>query len=200
MAELPKVCGYLHMPAQSGADRILKAMNRNYTAAEYLSLIKKAKEMVPGIAIAGDFIVGFPGETDEDFAETVNLVKEAEYKNCFVFKYSPRPGTNADKRLEDSVSDEVKKERNNKLLAIQTEISGRFTSQFNGQTVKVLVEGVSKKGHLDMAENDNQPQLIGRTATDVIVVFNGPESLAGGFANVKITKTSPLTLFGKLVE
>ena len=198
MAELQKACNYLHMPAQSGSDKILRAMNRNYTAEQYLGLLAKARAMVPGIAIAGDFMVGFPGETEEDFQDTVELVKKARYKNCFVFKYSPRPGTTADKRLEDNVPFEVKKKRNIKLLAVQEEISRELSREFLGRTVRVLVEGLSKKPHLDSAGGQNLPQLVGRTAKDWIVVFNGPESLAGDFAKVKITRVSPLTLFGEL--
>ena len=198
MAELPKVCRYLHIPAQSGSNRILKAMNRNYTAAEYLELLAKARQIVPDIAIAGDFIVGFPGETDEDFEATIDLLRKAEYKNSFIFKYSPRPGTNADKKLEDNISDEIKKHRNMRLLEVQNEISVEYNKRFIGQTVRVLVEGLSKKAHLDSNGPDAHPQLIGRTATDYIVVFTGPESLAGNFADVKIARTSALTLFGTL--
>lgn len=198
MRDLPKVCNYLHMPAQSGSDRILKAMNRRYTASEYLGLIERAKETVPGIAVAGDFIVGFPGETEDDFQQTVELVKRARYKNCFVFKYSPRPGTKADEKIEDDVAAEIKKKRNNELLLVQETISGELSSEFLGERVRVLVEGLSKKPHLNRAENDNNPQLVGRTAEDWIVVFNGVEGLAGEFAEIKITKTSPLTLFGEL--
>ena len=198
MAELPKVCNYLHMPAQSSSDKILRAMNRNYTAEQYLGLLAKARAMVPGIAIAGDFIVGFPQETEQDFQDTVELVKKARYKNCFVFKYSPRPGTTADKRLEDNIPLEVKRRRNIELLAVQEKVSGESSREFLGRTVRVLVEGLSKKPHLDSAEGQNLPQLVGRTAEDWIVVFNGPESLAGKFAKVKITRVSPLTLFGEL--
>jgi tRNA-2-methylthio-N6-dimethylallyladenosine synthase len=195
IVQLPKVCGYLHIPAQSGSDQILKAMNRGYTSAEYLELLDTARQIVPDIAVAGDFIVGFPGETDDDFAQTVELVKKARYKNSFIFKYSPRPGTIADKRLEDNVPQEVKEYRNHELLKVQEEISRALAAEFTGQTVKVLVEGPSKKSH----QVDNLPQLIGRTAGDWIAIFNGPETLAGQFANVKITRTSPLTLFGELV-
>jgi len=198
MADLPKVCPYLHIPAQSGSDRILKAMNRRYTAAGYLDLLAKARDIVDGIAIAGDFIVGFSGETDADFAATVQLVEKAKYKNCFIFKYSPRPGTRADDKLADTVPAEVKKQRNIELLRVQNEISGEYNKRFLGRTLEVLAEGPSKKPHLDSAEHAGQPQLVGRTATDYIVVFNGPRSLAGRFAKVKITKVSPLTLFGKL--
>jgi tRNA-2-methylthio-N6-dimethylallyladenosine synthase len=198
MAALNKVCPYLHIPAQSGSDRILKAMNRQYTAAQYLDMVERARETVPGIAVAGDFIVGFPGETEEDFGRTIELTKHARYKNCFVFKYSPRPGTTADKRLADTVAGDVKKERNIRLLAVQEKVSDELSGEFAGRTVRVLVEGLSKKPHLDAAENGDNPQLVGRTAADYIVVFNGPASLAGQFADVAITRTSPLTLFGTL--
>ncbi|MHC4338191.1 MAG: tRNA (N6-isopentenyl adenosine(37)-C2)-methylthiotransferase MiaB, partial [Planctomycetota bacterium] len=196
MAELLKVCNYLHMPAQSGSDKLLRAMNRDYTAAQYLELLDRARAAVPGIAIAGDFMVGFPQETEQDFQDTVELVKKARYKNCFVFKYSSRPGTTADKRLEDNIPLEVKRQRNIELLAVQEKISGELSQAFLGKTVKVLVEGLSKKPHLD--GGGDGPQLVGRTAEDWIVVFNGPESLAGEFAKVKITRVSPLTLFGRL--
>jgi tRNA-2-methylthio-N6-dimethylallyladenosine synthase len=173
-------------------------MNRHYTAAGYLDLLAKARDIVSGIAIAGDFIVGFNGETDADFAATGELVKKAEYKNCFIFKYSPRPGTRADDKPADTVPADVKKRRNIELLAVQNEISGEYNKRFLGQTLEVLTEGASKKPHLDSAACAGRGQLIGRTATDYIVVFNGPEHLAGEFAKVEITKTSPLTLFGKL--
>jgi tRNA-2-methylthio-N6-dimethylallyladenosine synthase len=198
MADSPKICKYLHMPAQSGSDRILKAMNRNYTASQYIGLIEKAREIVPGIAVAGDFIVGFPGETEEDFRATVNLVEKARYRNAFIFKYSRRPGTAADKKLIDTVSDEIKQRRNVELLAVQEKISDELSRQFSGKKVKVLVEGLSKKPHLNSSDSDINPQLVGRTETDYIVVFNAPVSLAGQFAEVKITGTSPLTLFGEL--
>jgi len=206
MAEQPKVCNYLHMPAQSGSDKILKAMNRNYTVSKYLELLDRARAMVPGIAIAGDFMVGFPGETEEDFKKTVSLVQKARYKNCFVFKYSARPGTAADKRLQDDVPQEVKKRRNIKLLVVQEKISEQLARQFLGEEVKVLVEGLSKKAHVNPCSGKGyppqggrtSPQLVGRTAEDWIVVFDGPVSLAGEFAKVKITRTSPLTLFGEM--
>lgn len=200
MADSPKVCNYLHMPAQSGSDRILRAMNRNYTAGQYLGLLNKARAIVPDISVAGDFIVGFPGETEEDFRATVRLVKQANYKNCFVFKYSPRPGTNADNKLQDTVPSEVKQRRNVELLAVQQMISSQLSQEFLGKEVRVLVEGLSKKPHLNSVATGGPPQLVSRTEGDSIVVFNGPVSLAGEFASVRITKTSPLTLFGVLCE
>jgi tRNA-2-methylthio-N6-dimethylallyladenosine synthase len=198
MASSLKICKYLHMPAQSGSDKILKAMNRNYTAAEYLELLEKARDIVPNIAIAGDFIVGFPGETEDDFQATAELVQKSRYRNAFIFKYSPRPGTTADKRWDDAVSDEIKQIRNVELLSVQEKISEELIRDFLGKKVKILVEGLSKKPHLNASEGDKNPQLVGRTETEYIVVFNGPMSLAGQFTEVKITKTSPLTLFGEL--
>jgi tRNA-2-methylthio-N6-dimethylallyladenosine synthase len=199
MASSTKICKYLHMPAQSGSDKILKAMNRNYTASEYMELLEKAREIVPGIAIAGDFIVGFPGESEDDFQATVDLIKKTRYRNAFIFKYSPRPGTTADKRWQDTVTDEIKQRRNVDLLAVQEKISEELSRDFLGSHVKILVEGLSKKPHLNVSESDKNPQLVGRTETEYIVVFNGPMSLVGKFTEVKITKTSPLTLFGELI-
>jgi len=198
MAETHKVCPYLHIPAQSGSDKILQAMNRRYTAQWYLDLLAKARDIVPDIAIAGDFIVGFPGESDDEFQATVELVKKAQCRNCFVFKYSPRPGTTADKRFQDTVPADVKQTRNVELLAVQEKISEQLNREFIGKELKVLVEGPSKKPHLNAAESDDNPQLVARTATDHIVVFNAPIALAGKFAEVKITKTTPLTLFAEL--
>jgi tRNA-2-methylthio-N6-dimethylallyladenosine synthase len=209
-----KVCHYLHMPAQSGSDRILRAMNRHYTAAHYLELIERARAVVPDIAVAGDFIVGFPGETQEDFEATIDLVRRARYKNSYIFKYSPRPGTTAEKRLADTIPPDVKQQRNVELLAVQDRISGELNRAFLNQEVTVLVEGPSKKqvrnaacGVQTKGSSDEQGslpdpptnvQLVGRTSTDFIVVFDGPLSLAGNFARVRITQTSPLTLFGDL--
>jgi len=202
MAGSPKVCNYLHLPAQSGSDKILHAMNRHYSAGQYLDLLDRARATVPGIVIAGDFIVGFPGETEDDFQATVDLVKKARYKNAFIFKYSPRPGTRLwrdDERLQDDVPAEVKQKRNIELLAVQEKVSDELSRAFLGKEVKVLVEGLSKKPHLNLTGKEKNPQLVGRTTTDHIVVFNSPESLAGEFARVKITRASPLTLFAELI-
>lgn len=198
MADNPKVCPYLHIPAQSGSNRILAAMNRGYTAQQYLTLMEKARCRVPDIGIAGDFIVGFPGETDEDFQASLDLIRRVRYKNAFVFKYSPRPGTQADKKLADTVPAEVKQQRNIRMLEVISEIAEEDNKRFLGKTVEVLVEGPSKKPHLNKADSEPNPQLIGRTAHDYIVVFNGPASLSGRFVKVSIDKTAALTLFGRL--
>ncbi len=200
MAEMPNMCNYLHLPAQSGSDRILSAMHRPYTAQQYLELIELGRTIVPDLSLAGDFIVGFPGETEQDFQDTVRLVRAARYKNCFIFKYSPRPGTVAAKRLKDDVPTEVKRHRNNELLAVQEEISLELHRAFIGQTLEVLVEGPSKSARKGRPEH--QHQLSSRTRGDHIVVFDAPAraaQLSGKLVYVKILDASALTLFGELV-
>lgn len=203
MRDCPRVCPYLHIPAQSGSDRILRAMRRGYTIAEYLKLMDTARKYVPDIALASDFIVGFCGETEDDFQASVDLVRRVEFKSIFVFKYSPRPGTSADRAQEDDVPAEVKVRRNNELLAVQSEISLGRKQALVGQTVEVLVEGRSKADRKSAGQAAGLPlverhQLVGRTRHDLIAVFDGDASHIGALANVRIESTSPLTLFGKL--
>ncbi len=188
--DLPSVCEHLHMPAQSGSDRILSAMNRSYTSGRYRELLALAKELVPGVSVASDFIVGFPGETEEDFERTASLVREARFQQCFVFKYSPRPRTPA-ARLVDDVSGEDKRRRNIKLLEIQSAVSADEQRTFIGKDVEVLVEGLSKH---------DPNRLAGRLRTNQIVVFEGPSELAGKLVRVRVTETTPLTLCGALAE
>jgi tRNA-2-methylthio-N6-dimethylallyladenosine synthase len=147
----PRICRYLHVPGQSGSDRMLKAMNRGYTRGEYVEFLDRARGVLDEpekgrpLMVSGDIIVGFPGETDEDFAETVALVKRARYKNCFIFKYSPRPGTLAYDKLADDVPEGVKRKRNNDLLSIQSEISDEISREHVGRTLDVFVEGASRR-------------------------------------------------------
>ena len=198
MAGLPKVCQYLHVPAQSGSDRILAAMNRRYSRAEYDDLIDRARAALPNIAIAGDFIVGFPGETDDDFAASADLVRRSRYKTCYVFKYSPRPGTMAAEKLPDDVPEAVKKRRNNELLDVQEAISLEINQGLIGTKQEVLVEGPSPR-------SDKQPglrpegiaQMLGRTRSDHITVFDGPPDLAGQYVTVEILSATALTLIGR---
>lgn len=185
MGNLPKVCEYLHMPAQSGSDRMLKKMHRLYSVAYYRELIELARELVPGVSIAGDFIVGFPGETDEDFEATASLMKDIRYHSCFIFKYSPRPGTRA-AELADDVPEKVKKERNQILLELQKEISTEENNKMIGKTVEALIEGPSKS---------DPKRLTGRTRENQIVVFNGLPDLAGKIINVTVHDSTDLTLF-----
>src|SRR5215218_1769906 len=144
MRDCPRVCRYLHVPAQSGSDRILKLMNRGYTARQYTDFIDRARGYMPDVSLASDAIVGFPSETDEDFEKTIELTKYCRFKNSFIFKYSPRPGTIAIDRHADDVPEEVKRARNNDLLAIQGEISAANNRAMVGRTVEVMVEGESK--------------------------------------------------------
>jgi len=140
-----RICRYIHVPVQSGSNRILEAMNRGYTVEEYRDFIERIRSHLPGAMIASDVIVGFPGETDEDFEATAELMRWARFKNCFIFKYSPRPGTPAYDHLPDDVPDEVKRQRNNALLEVQGAISQRIHADHIGQTVEVFVEGMSTR-------------------------------------------------------
>ncbi len=229
MRDYPKVCPYLHIPAQSGSDRMLQAMRRTYTADSYLKLMDTARRYIPDVALAGDFIVGFCGETDDDFQQTIDLVRRVAYKQIFVFKYSTRPGTAADRRQDDDVPQTVKAERNRELLAVQMEIMERQKRSLVGQTFEVLVEGYSKVArkaqrarvastgpHGATVEGESwQPseqergaevsldkanQLIGRTPHDVIAVFDGAAEHIGALVNVTIEDASPLTLFGRIAS
>jgi tRNA-2-methylthio-N6-dimethylallyladenosine synthase len=144
MRDCQRICRYLHVPAQHGSDRILKMMNRGYTVGEYREFIARARGYMADISIASDFIVGFPTETEQEFATCVALIKECRFKNSFIFKYSPRPGTTAIDRYADDVPEDVKRRRNNELLAAQLEVSTRSNRAMIGQVVEVMVEGESK--------------------------------------------------------
>ncbi len=188
MRDLPTVCEHLHLPAQSGSTKILEAMNRGYAAEDYRERIAKARGTVPGIRLMSDFIIGFPGETEEDAAATESLVRDAEYQNCFIFSYSPRPGTKAAK-MPDDVPPEVKSERHQRLLALQKEISTETHAAIHGETVEVLVEGRSKR---------DERRLSGRTRGNEIVVFESEKDLTGRTVKVKIVDSTALTLVGML--
>ena len=214
MRDHPRICPYLHIPAQSGSDRILKAMKRGYTVDEYVRLMDTARKYLPDIALAGDFIVGFCGESEEEFQATAALVRRVEYKSIFVFKYSPRPGTAADRAQIDDVPIEIKDRRNNELLAVQSEISLKQKQALVGRTVEVLVEGYSKTARKTQTKDggsiplppregsgETRPlarQLVGRTPHDLIAVFDGDATHIGALVNVRIESASPLTLFGHI--
>jgi tRNA-2-methylthio-N6-dimethylallyladenosine synthase len=195
--DLPKVCSYLHVPAQSGCDEVLKRMKRMYTVGFYRDMLARCREKVPGVAISSDFIVGFCGESEESFQRTCDLVREAKFKNSFIFKYSPRPGTKADELHADNVPEEVKKRRNNDLLALQGEESLADHLGFVGRTVEVLVEGPSKTA-LKHDRGSGPKQLTGRTMTDHIVVFEGNERLVGRTVAVRVAEATAFTLFGEV--
>jgi tRNA-2-methylthio-N6-dimethylallyladenosine synthase len=196
--DLPRVARYLHVPAQSGCDEVLRRMKRMYSVALYDDMLGRIRETVPEAAVSSDFIVGFCGETEASFEKTVRLVERARFKNSFIFKYSPRQGTKADTLMLDDVPEEVKKRRNNDLLAVQTAISREDNRLFVGRTVEVLVEGPSKT--TVRREGFGAPgQLVGRTSCDRIVAFEGPERLIGHFAEVAVEEASAVTLFGRVV-
>lgn len=188
MASSERICKYLHIPAQSGSDAVLKRMNRGYTREIYMDLIRRAKARMPDISIVGDMIVGFPGETDEDFEASLSLIREVGYQNIFVFKYSPRPGTVADKREVDDIPVHVKKARNNRMLEVQKEVSLAAHEKVIGTRVRVLVEGHAKLGS----------KLSARTEGDQIVLLDGPDSLIGHLVEVQIMQASALSLTGAL--
>jgi tRNA-2-methylthio-N6-dimethylallyladenosine synthase len=196
--ELPKVCPYLHVPAQSGCNEVLRRMKRLYTVEYYRDMLHRSRERVPGVAISSDFIVGFCGETEESFRRTCDLVRTAGFKNSFIFKYSPRPGTKGHELFADDVPEEVKKRRNNDLLAIQNAVSLADHLGRVGQTVEVLVEGLSKTA-LKHATGEGPLQLTGRTRTDHIVVLEGPERLVGETVQVEIEEATAFTLFGTVI-
>jgi tRNA-2-methylthio-N6-dimethylallyladenosine synthase len=195
--DLPKVCPYLHVPAQSGSDEVLKRMKRGYSISDYMEMMQRIREIVPHAAVSSDFIVGFCGETDEDFAKTVELVKECRFKNSFIFQYSVRPGTKASELLPDDVPTEVKQWRNNELLRVQTEISAEDNCRFLGSRVQVLVEGPSKVS-VKRGETGPLRQMTGRTPCDRIVVWDGNERQAGELLDILIHDVSATTLFGSV--
>jgi tRNA-2-methylthio-N6-dimethylallyladenosine synthase len=206
MRDLPRVSPYLHVPAQSGSNAVLERMKRGYTVEFYREMLAQIREMIPHAAVTSDFIVGFCGETDDDFRQTADLVRDARFKNSFIFKYSGRPGTKAAESYDDDVIEAVKRRRNNELLAIQNAICLEDNQPFLGRTVEILVEGPSKAAK----KRDSRPgarsrteanvQLVGRTTCDRIVVFEGSTDLVGRILPVTIEKIDPFTLFGNIAE
>ncbi|MBC7771744.1 MAG: MiaB/RimO family radical SAM methylthiotransferase [Pyrinomonadaceae bacterium] len=175
----PRICRYLHVPAQSGSNRILQMMNRGYTIEEYLEFLDRARSYLhqPAIGrpltIAGDIINGFPTETEEDHLATASLLERAKYKNCFIFKYSPRPGTVAFDKLPDDVPEDVKRRRNNELLDLQTRISLETSLTYVGSTVSVFVEGLSRKEHKRQRPGDPAPRAEKHTHGSVGLTISG---------------------------
>jgi tRNA-2-methylthio-N6-dimethylallyladenosine synthase len=196
--ELPKVCPYLHVPAQSGCNEVLRRMKRLYTVEYYRDMVARSREKVPGVAISSDFIVGFCGETEASFERSCDLVRQADFKNSYIFKYSTRPGTKGHELYADDISEEIKKRRNNDLLAIQNQVSLQAHLSFIGETVEVLVEGPSKTA-LKQASGSGPVQLTGRTMTDHIVVFDGNKRLMGQTVQVLVEEATAFTLFGKVM-
>ncbi len=195
--DLPKCSSYLHVPAQSGSEEILKRMKRGYTVKDYLEMMQRINEILPSAAVSSDFIVGFCGETEEDFSKTVDLVHQCRFKNSFIYKYSVRPGTKGAALYEDDVPEEIKQRRNVQLLELQNEISQADNLQFLGRKLEVLVEGPSKSS-IKRGESGPLRQMTGRTACDRIVVWDGNERQAGQLLPVLIHDANCHTLFGSV--
>ena len=190
MAEADNFAQSIHLPVQSGSDKILKAMNRRYTKDEYVELINKIKKGLPGISLTSDIIIGFPGETEEDFLESVNLVKEVGYEKVNLAIYSPREGTVAAEKMADDVPLEIKKKRLNYLLEVQKEMNRAFNESYQDKVVDVIGEAVlPRKPHL----------IYGRTSRNKIVIFEAGSDQIGQWKQVKIHRVSAGPLYGEVV-
>jgi len=187
IASCDKVCEQIHLPVQSGSSRLLKKMNRYYDREKYLELVKKIKEKIPDVAISTDIIVGFPGETEEDFKDTLSIAEEVEFDSAFTFIYSKRKGTPA-YSMDEQISDELKHERFNRLVEVVNKSSRKNNKKYVGKTVEVLVEGFSK---------NNESNVMGRTRTGKLVNFPGGLDSIGKLVNVKITRANSFSLVGE---
>jgi tRNA-2-methylthio-N6-dimethylallyladenosine synthase len=189
--DVPKVCEYFHLPLQSGSNRVLERMNRGYTREDYLALIAELRERVPGIALSTDLIVGFPGETDEDFEATLEMVERVGYDNVFAFRYSARPGTPA-ATMTDQVPADVKAARNSHLLEVVERVTAARSARLAGRTLEVLVDGCSKR---------NAAEVSGRTRCNRVVNFHGEGRISiGDIVQVRITDVLPHSLRGTLAS
>lgn len=191
IADDPKICNHLHLPVQSGSDRILRLMNRKYTRSHYLKLVELARKKIPELGLYTDIIVGFPGETEKDINDTVDLVRQVEFDGIFVFKYSPREKTTAYK-LKETLTEKEKVERLQNLNQIQDRITLKRNRNLVGTIQTILVEGPSKKAKAD--------QYMGRTDSNKIVVFNNDQPLNSPLVEVKIIAAEGRTLFGELCQ
>ena len=190
IADEPNLCKHIHFPAQSGSSKILKLMNRKYTREQYLERVDAIRRIIPGCGLTTDLFVGYHDETPEDHALTLSLVRECMFDSAFMFKYSERPGTFAAKHLPDNVSEDVKIERLNELIRLQTEISAEQNRKDVGKTFEVLVEGFSKR---------SREQLMGRTEQNKAVVFDKQNYHIGDRVMVEITDSTSATLIGKAI-
>jgi len=183
---LPKLCESAHIPVQSGSDRVLKLMHRGYTRARFVGIIEKLRRAKPRIGIYTDIIVGFPGETEADFEQTLSLCREIEFDNAYLFKYSPRKDTPA-AAMPGQLSEGIIEERHAQLLELVNAIGKRRYNAFIGQPVQILVEGPSRK---------NPARLTGRTRCNRIVLFDGSKRHLGQIMDVRVTRAGLFTLYG----
>lgn len=185
MASHPNICRHIHLPVQSGSDKVLKAMNRKYTREWYLGRIAAIRAAMPDCAITTDMFTGFHSETEEDFAETLSLMREVGFDAAFMFKYSERPGTLASRTMPDNVPEDVKIERLNRMIALQNELSAESNRREIGREVEILVEGVSKR---------STAQMVGRTSQNKACVFPRRDFRAGDIARLKVVSATSATL------
>ena len=190
MARWPQICKHIHLPVQSGSTRILELMNRKYTREDYLLLIKKLRSAIPGIAISTDIIVGFPGETNEDFNQTLSLVESVRFESAFTFVYSKRSGTAA-ASMDGQIPEKTKKERIVRLVALQNKITEEINRSYEGTLQEVLVDSISTRSKTDVS---------GRSISGKTVNFAGDPLMIGHFVNVRITQGKKTTLFGEKEE
>lgn len=190
MAAYPNIARHIHLPVQSGSDAVLKSMNRKYTREWYLGRVAAIRRILPDAGLSTDMFTGFHGETEEDFLETLSLMREAAFDSAFMFKYSERPGTYASKHLPDNVPEDVKVERLNRMIALQNELSLESNRRDVGKEFEVLVEGVSKR---------SDEELFGRTSQNKVVVFPRGDHKPGDFLRIRITDASSATLRGEEV-
>ncbi len=195
--DYPKCSPYLHVPAQSGHNEVLKRMKRGYTIEDYLEMMDRIRCILPHAAVSSDFIVGFSGETEEEFQASVDLVERCRFKNSFIFQYSVRPGTKAAERLPDDVPQEVKARRNQELLAVTDRIALQDQRKLIGQAFDVLVEGPSKRT-VRAGDQSDLVQMTGRTHDDRIVVFDGHRRQAGQILSIQIDDVTPHTMIGRI--
>jgi tRNA-2-methylthio-N6-dimethylallyladenosine synthase len=186
LARLPKVAEHVHLPLQSGSNKILRAMHRVYTAEKYVDLVDRIRQARHGIAITTDIIVGFPGETERDYQQTRDLVEKIQFDNAFVFRYSPRHDTPA-AEMPEQIDERLKEERNHDLLRVVDESARRAGDRLVGREVEVLCEGPSKT---------NPARLMGRTRTNKVVVFEGDDDLRGELVDVRIEQANGFSLYG----
>ena len=191
MAKYPNICKHIHLPSQSGNDRILKLMKRNYTRAWYLERVAAIRQAMPDCAITSDIFCGFHDESEEDFQDTLSLMREVGYDNSFLFKYSERPGTYAAKYLEDNIPEETKIRRLQEMIDLQTQLSLESNLRDIGKTVEVLIEGFSKR---------SREQLFGRSQQNKVVVFDKQGYRVGQYVQVLIESATSATLIGKPVR
>ena len=191
IAAEPNLCNHIHFPAQSGSDRILHLMNRKYTREQYLQKVEAIRRIIPGCGLTTDIFVGYHDESEEDFQQTLSLVREVRYDSAFMFKYSERPGPYAATHLPDNVPDDVKTARLNQLIALQTEISAEVNKEDEGKTFEVLLERFGKR---------SRNQLMGRTEQNKAVIIDRGHHHIGDRVNVRVTGSSSATLLGEVVE